>query len=460
MLENLSVQEIVSHILSKKISPEEVADYYLNRIRKLNPVLNAIVSLKDEDLIKDEVKHIKQKDKDVKALLFGLPLAIKDLTDAEGLPTTYGLKKFKNNLPLKNSIMVDRLIGHGAIIIGKTNTPELGLGSHTTNKLFGTTSNIFDHTKTAGGSSGGAASAVGDSLLPFADGSDMMGSCRNPAAYSNLYGFRPTPGLIPEYRIMKIDKQLPLLSTPGCLARTPDDMALFLDAVCGKHPLDPFSLDPQSSFRKDSVDDLSTIKIGWLSDMNGSYKFEEGIMDLCEKKLNDLDKAQMHISTTGTEINTNMLWDSWTTLRAKNIFNYLKEMNLEINEELGLPVRWEYAKGRGLKSEDIHRSLGQRHECRMIVEKLFKQYDFLAIPSAQVFPFDKDIEYPDQISNFSLDTYHRWMEVVILPSLLGLPTISVPVGFNKNGLPMGMQIIGKKGDDLKVISFAKKYENI
>ena len=460
MLENLSVQEIVSHILSKKISPEEVADYYLNRIRKLNPVLNAIVSLKDEDLIKDEVKHIKQKDKDVKALLFGLPLAIKDLTDAEGLPTTYGLKKFKNNLPSKNSIMVDRLISHGAIIIGKTNTPELGLGSHTTNKLFGTTSNIFDHTKTAGGSSGGAASAVGDSLLPFADGSDMMGSCRNPAAYSNLYGFRPTPGLIPEYRIMKIDKQLPLLSTPGCLARTPDDMALFLDAVCGKHPLDPFSLDPQSSFRKDRDDDLSKINIGWLSDMNGSYKFEEGIMDLCEKKLNDLDKAQMHISTTGTEINTNMLWDSWTTLRAKNIFDYLKEMNLEVNEELGLPVRWEYAKGRGLKSEDIQRSLAQRHECNIIVEKLFKQYDFLAIPSAQVFPFNKEIEYPDQISNFSLDTYHRWMEVVILPSLLGLPTISVPVGFNKNGLPMGMQIIGKKGDDLKVISFAKKYENI
>ena len=460
MLENLSVQEIVLHILSKKISPEEVADYYLNRIRKLNPVLNAIVSLKDEDLIKDEVKHIKQKDKDVKALLFGLPLAIKDLTDAECLPTTYGLKKFKNNLPSKNSIMVDRLISHGAIIIGKTNTPELGLGSHTTNKLFGTTSNIFDHTKTAGGSSGGAASAVGDSLLPFADGSDMMGSCRNPAAYSNLYGFRPTPGLIPEYRIMKIDKQLPLLSTPGCLARTPDDMALFLDAVCGKHPLDPFSLDPQSSFRKDRDDDLSKINIGWLSDMNGSYKFEEGIMDLCEKKLNDLDKAQMHISTTGTEINTNMLWDSWTTLRAKNIFNYLKEMNLEINEELGLPVRWEYAKGRGLKSEDIHRSLAQRHECNIIIEKLFKQYDFLAIPSAQVFPFNKEIEYPDQISNFSLDTYHRWMEVVILPSLLGLPTISVPVGFNKNGLPMGMQIIGKKGDDLKVISFAKKYENI
>ena len=460
MLESLTVQDIVSHILSKKISSEEVVDYYLYRIKKLNPTLNAIVSLKDEDLIKDEVKHLEQKDEDTRALLFGLPMAIKDLTDAEGLPTTYGLKKFENNLPSKNSIMVDRLISHGAIIIGKTNTPELGLGSHTTNKLFGSTSNIFDHTKTAGGSSGGAASAVGDSLLPFADGSDMMGSCRNPAAYSNLYGFRPTPGLIPEYRIMKIDKQFPLLSTPGCLSRTPDDMALFLDAVCGKHPLDPFSIDPKFSFRKESDHDFSEIKIGWLSNMNGSYKFEAGIMDLCEIKLNELDKTQMHVSSLVSDINTNMLWDSWTKLRAKNIFDYLKEMKLEMNEELGLPVRWEYEKGRGLKSKDIETSLDQRNECSIVVEKLFMKYDFLAIPSAQVFPFDKSLEYPDQIAGYSMDTYHRWMEVVILASLLGLPTMSVPIGFNKHGLPMGMQIIGKQGEDLKVVSFAKNYHHI
>ena len=460
MLESLSVQDIVSNILSKKIKAEEVTEFYLNRIKKLNPILNAIVSLKDEDLIKDEVKHLKQSNKNTQSLLFGLPMAIKDLTDAEGLPTTYGLEKYNNNLPSKNSIMVDRLIKHGAIIIGKTNTPELGLGSHTTNKLFGPTSNIFDHTKTAGGSSGGAASAVGDSLLPFADGSDMMGSCRNPAAYSNLYGFRPTPGLIPEYRIMKIDKQFPLLSTPGCLTRTPDDMALFLDAVSGKHPLDPFSIDAEFSFRKESDHDFSEIKIGWLSNMNESYKFEAGIMDLCEKKLNELDKTQMHVSSLVSDINTNMLWDSWTTLRAKNIFDYLTEMKLEMNEELGLPVRWEYEKGRGLKSKDIETSLDQRNECNIVVEKLFMKYDFLAIPSAQVFPFDKSLEYPDQIAGYSMDTYHRWMEVVILASLLGLPTMSVPIGFNEHGLPMGMQIIGKQGDDLKVMSFAKRYHRI
>jgi len=460
MLENLSVQEIVSRITSKQINTKEVSEYYLNRIQKLNPMLNAIVSLKDEEKIKDEAKDLKLNTIEGEKLLFGLPMAIKDLTDAVGLPTTFGLRKYKNNLPLKNSIMVDRLISQGAIIIGKTNTPELGLGSHTTNKLFGPTSNIFDHTKTAGGSSGGAASAVGASLLPFADGSDMMGSCRNPAAYSNLYGFRPTPGLIPEYRVMEIDTQFPLLSTPGCLTRTPEDMALFLDAVSGKHPSDPFSIDLVSSFRNNNDHDFSHINIGWLSDMSGAYKYEEGILDLCETALNDLNKNELHVSTPKLDINAAVLWDSWTTLRSKNIFDYLTVMNLEINEELGLPVRWEFEKGRSVEPDDLELALDQRKKCEHIVEELFLQYDFLAIPSAQVFPFDKELEFPKQISGFDLDTYHRWMEVVCLPSLLGLPTISVPVGFNRDGLPMGMQIIGRKRDDLRVVAFAKTYEDI
>jgi len=462
MLEKLSAEEIVSHIISKQITAEEVIEHYLNRINRFNDSLNAIVSLKDEEIIRDEAKRLKQNNKDSDKLLFGLPMAIKDLTDVEGLPTTYGLTEYRNNFPLKNSIIVDRLIDQGTIIIGKTNTPELGLGSHTTNKLFGPTANIFDQTKTAGGSSGGAATAVGASLVPFADGSDMMGSCRNPAAYTNLYGFRATPGLIPEYRNMKIDKQFPLLTTPGCLTRSPAEMALLLDAIAGKHSSDPFSFDPQSSFREHQIndDDFSKLKIGWLSNMDGAYKFEDGIIDLCETALDDLDKTELQVAHLKSEINSTILWDSWTTLRSKNIFNYLNEMKLDMHEELGLPVRWEYEKGSGITSNDIQISLGQRSECKNIVEKLFMNFDFLVMPSAQVFPFDKELKYPEEISEYKLDTYHRWMEVVTLASLLGLPTISVPVGFNKNGLPMGMQIIGKKGDDLRVVSFAKKYEEI
>jgi len=200
MLEDLSAEKIVSQILLKQITVEEVVTHFLERINKFNDSLKAIVSLKDEKIIREEAKNkkLQKLNEYQEKLLFGLPLAVKDLFDVKGLPTSYGLPEFKNNLATKNSIIVERLINHGAIIIGKTNTPELGVGSHTTNKLFGVTANAYDTTKSAGGSSGGAASAVAASLVPFADGSDMMGSCRNPAAYANLYGFRPTPGLIPE----------------------------------------------------------------------------------------------------------------------------------------------------------------------------------------------------------------------------------------------------------------------
>ena len=194
--------------------------------------------------------------------------------------------------------------------------------------------------------------------------------------------------------------------------------------------------------------------------MGGAYKFEDGIIDLCESALDDLDQTELQVAHLKSEINPTSLWDSWTTLRSKNIFDYLNEMNVVIQEELGLPIRWEYEKGRGATSDDIELSLDQRSECKNVVEHLFMNFDFLVMPSAQVFPFDKELKYPEEISGYNLNTYHRWMEVVTLSSLLGLPTISVPVGFNKNGLPMGMQIIGKKGDDLRVVSFAKKYEEI
>jgi len=464
LLKDLPVERIVSHIISNEITVEEVVEYYLERINKFNHSLNAIVSLKNEEKIREEARNKNpNKTKEGKEmLLFGLPLAVKDLVDIKGFPTSYGLPELKNNIATQNSIMVNRLLNHGAIIIGKTNTPEFGVGSHTTNKLFGVTTNVFDSTKSAGGSSGGAASAVAASMVPFADGSDMMGSCRNPAAYANLYGFRPTPGLIPEERNIETDRKFPLLSTLGCLAKTPNDMALFLDVVSGEDSKDPFSFNASSSFREYRIndDEFFNLKLGWLSDINECYKFEPEIIDMCEKVLHNLEKVKIQVFHSKSQISTADLWNSWTTLRAKNIFDNLNEMNLQNPKELGFPVTWEYQKGREVKSDDVDLALSQRKECMHKVDELFNNLDFLVMPSAQIFPFKKELKYPKEICGNSLDTYHRWMEIVILVSLLGLPSISVPVGFNKKGLPMGMQIIGKRGDDLKVVSFAKKYEEI
>ena len=461
MLENKSVKEIITIIHKKEISVKEVVNYYLDRIKKYNPSLNAIVSMKDE---KEIIKDADQKDKnfDKNKPLFGLPLASKDLLDVVDFPTTYGFPGYKNNFPEKNSLIVDRQLNAGAIIIGKTNTAEFGVGAHTANRLFGITPNIYDSSKSSGGSSGGAGVAVAADLLPFADGTDMMGSCRTPAAYANVYGFRPTPGLIPDYRINYKKNYIPIISTPGCLARTPDDMSILLDEIVGKDNSDPISFSLPSSFKDTKINDhdLTNIKIGWLSDMNNKYQYDTEIIEMCNKKLISLEKNKIKVENLKPKIDAYKLWDCWTTLRAKNIYKDMVAMNIKDINQMTSQAIWEYNKGIKLKEDDVLLALNMREELLNDLNKIFDNYDFLALPSQQDFPFDKNLKNPEKINNQEMDTYHRWIEVHILASLFYLPSISVPIGFNKNGFSIGIQIIGKQSEDLKVLAFAKKYEKI
>ena len=460
MLENQKVSEIIKSIQSKKISVKEVIEFYIGRIEKYNPKLNAIVLLKETEKILEEAKK-KDNQIDKNKPLFGLPLAIKDLSDVVGFQTTYGFEGYKDYFPKKNSLFVDKLIENGAIIIGKTNTAELGIGGHTTNRLFGPTSNVYDLSKSAGGSSGGASSAVAAQLVPFADGTDQMGSCRNPAAFSNLYGYRPTPGVIASSRSDN-QKNIPILTTPGFLSRTPDEMTIILDSVTGKNISDPYSFDLKNSFESFQLTDteFKNIKIGWLSDMNGNYKFENDILEICENKLKKLNEYKLKIDFLKPNINSHNLWDTWLTLRSKSIFMDIASMNIKDINNTTYQAIWEYNRGKTIKENDIDTALEKRKRFINDINQIFKNYDFLALPSSQVFPFDKDLNYPEKINNFILDTYHKWIEVFILSSLLELPTITMPIGFNKNNMPIGIQIIGKKNDDLKVLAFAKKYEQI
>ena len=458
MLNNQSVKEIQKSIYSRQISIKEVVEYYLDKIEKLNPSLNAIVLQKDRKLI---IKEAIEKDKarEVDKPLNGLPIAVKDLTDVVGFKTTYGYPGSKDNEPKKNSLFVNRLINKGAIIIGKTNTAELGVGGHTINRLFGPTSNVYDLSKSAAGSSGGASSAVAAGLLPFADGTDQMGSCRGPAAYANIYGFRPTPGLISADRSGQ-NLDLPILTTPGCFARNPNDMSILLDEIVGSDSLDKISFDLNGSFKNQIISDkeFSAFKIGWLSNMNGEYNIEKEILDICEIKLRKLEKINIKVEELKPKINNDYLWKSWTTLRAKSIYEDTLAMNISDINSMTYQAIWEFNKGKEIKSRDLVLALDQRQQCLNQINLIFKNFDFLALPSAQVFPFDKNLQFPKEINNIKLDTYHRWLEIFILSSLLELPTITIPVGFNKDGMPMGMQIIGRNKDDLKLFSFAIKYE--
>ena len=458
MLENQTVEEIQKNIKNREISIKEVIEYYLNKIEKLNPNLNAIILQKDRELLlKDAIEkdNIRETDKP----LNGLPLAIKDLTDVVGFKTTYGYPGSKNNQPKKNSLFVNRLIDKGAIIIGKTNTAELGVGGHTINRLFGATSNAYDLTKSAAGSSGGASSAVAAGLLPFADGTDQMGSCRGPAAYANIYGFRPTPGLISADRIGQ-NFDLPILTTPGCFARNPNDMSILLDAIVGSDSLDKLSFDLKGSFKSQNISekDFSSFKIGWLSNMNGNYNIEKDILEICENKLKDLEKMNLKVENLNPKINTDILWKSWITLRSKSIYEDTLNMNISDISSMTFQAIWEFNKGKEIKSEDLQLAIDQKQKCLNQTNIIFESFDFLALPSAQIFPFDKNLQFPKKINDIELDTYHRWLEVFILSSLLELPTITIPAGFNKDGMPMGIQLIGKNKDDLRLFSFAIKYE--
>ena len=461
MLENKSVKEIISIIHKKEVSVKEVVSFYLDRIKKFNPSLNAIVSIKNEGEI---IKEAKNKDEyfDKNKTLFGLPLASKDLLDVVGFPTTYGFPGYKDYFPEKNSLIVDRQIDAGCIMIGKTNTAELGVGAHTANRLFGITPNIYGNTQSSGGSSGGAGVAVAAELLPFADGTDMMGSCRTPAAYANVYGFRPTPGLLPDYRTNLKKKNLPIISTPGCLARTPEDMSILLDVIVGQHKEDPISFSLNSSFRETNLSDqdFSKIKIGWLSNMNDNYQYDLELIEICNKKLKSLEKNKIIIEYLKPKLDVHKLWNCWGTLRAKSIYEDIITMNIKDINEMTSQAIWEHNKGIKLNEEDVKLALNSRIELSNDVNNLFGNFDFLALPSQQAFPFDKNLKYPEKINDSPMDTYHRWIEIHIFASLFYLPSISIPIGFNNDGYPIGIQIIGKQGEDLKVLSFAKKYEEI
>ena len=465
MLENKSVKEIISLIKTKEASIKEVVIFYLERIKKYNPSLNAIVSIKEEEQIINEAKHKDEKFDESKPL-FGLPLASKDLLDVVGFPTTCGFPGYKDYFPKKNSIIVDRQIDAGGIMIGKTNTAELGVGAHTANRLFGITPNVYGNTQSSGGSSGGAGVAVAAELLPFADGTDMMGSCRTPAAYANVYGFRPTPGLLPDYRTNDKKKNLPIISTPGCLARTPDDMAILLDVIAGEHKEDPISFSLKNSFKDTNISDqeFSKIKIGWLSDMNGNYQYDPDLVEMCNKQLNSLEKNKVVIEHLKPNVDAHKLWNCWGSLRAKSIYEDINEeiiaMNIKDVNQMTPQALWEYNKGIKLTEDDVKLALNSRIELSNDVNSLFGSFDFLALPSQQSFPFDKNLRNPEKINDQIMDTYHRWIEIHLFASLFYLPSISLPIGFNKDGFPIGIQIIAKTKEDLKVMSFAKKYEEI
>ena len=449
-----SASDLSRMIAAKQIAPSEVMADHLARINAVNPAVNAIISLRDPDDLMREARLAD--DAPQSGWLHGLPLAVKDLLATKGLRTTYGSPLFADHVPDADDLLVARMRAAGAIIIGKTNTPEWGHGSHSFNPVHGVTRNPYDITRTAGGSSGGAAAALAARMVPLADGSDMMGSLRNPAAFCNVYGFRPTWGLVPGDAVG--DTYLGTLATEGPMARSVEDIARFLGVMAGENPQVPFGRTAEPYADRLSLD-LRGKRIGWLGDWGGAYSVEAGITDLCEAALRVFEDQGAIVEPLAAPFPAADLWQSWITLRAMLNAGAKRDLYADpVKRTLLKPeTQWEVEQGLTLSAAAVHAASVIRSQWYACAAKLFRTYDALVLPSAQVWPFPADWRWPKVINGRVMDTYHRWMEVVIPVSLAGLPALALPAGFGANGLPMGLQLFGPAGADARILAMGQAY---
>jgi amidase len=361
-----------------------------------------------------------------------------------------------------DALFVQRMKAAGAIVIGKTNTPEFGLGSHTFNSVFGTTRNAWDPARTAGGSSGGAAVAVALGLLPVADGSDVGGSLRNPAAFNNVVGFRPSRGRVPA--VPAEDVFFQQLSTEGPIGRTADDVARLLATMAGWDDRAPLSLaeplpDPQSA---DPIGCEPGTRIGWLGSIWPDLPLEPGIRELCEAALRKLQEAGFAVEPCTLDVPRERSWTAFLHLRQLLTGGKLGVLYAQpaLRAQMKPEAQWEVEQSFQLNAAQLYQASVARTAVYQAFRRLFERYDYVVAPTAQVFPFDAGIHWPREIAGVQMDTYHRWMEIVTPFTLAGLPVASVPVGFGTGGLPMGMQIAGPARADLRVLALARAWERV
>jgi amidase len=449
------------HIHTRTVSCREVMHAYLARIDAVNPTYNAIVSLQPAEAL---LRQADERDAQLArgesmGWMHGMPQAIKDMANVAGLPTTLGSPLMQGFVAKEDGLMAARMKAAGCVVVGKTNTPEFGLGSHTFNEVFGVTRNAYDPSRSAGGSSGGAAVALAQRLLPVADGSDFMGSLRNPAGWNNVFGFRPSQSRVP--MAPAADVWVSQLGTEGPMGRTVRDVAKLLVVQAGRSDLAPLSIANNDHWTwTEGQFDLKGVRIGWLGDLGGHLAFEDGILDVCRSALGRLADGGAGVDNVAPAFAPDQVWDAWLVWRrvlvAARIAPFVTNPK---NRELIKPeALWEYDQAQGLPATKFLAASTQRTTFYQQMLAMLQTHEVLALPVAQVWPFDAALRWPEAIQGRAMDTYHRWMEVVIYATFAGLPCISVPAGFSAAGLPMGVQLIGRPQADARLLQVAAAYE--
>ncbi len=453
-LTELSARELSGMLAEGDVSAVELMRATLDRIAEVNGKLNAVVSLRDEESLMKEADAADGKPRS--GWLHGIPMAVKDLVLTRGIRTTMGSPVFADFVPESDDLLAARLRADGAILVGKTNTPEFGLGSNTFNPVHGTTLNAYDTSRSCGGSSGGAAVALAAGMMSLADGSDMMGSLRNPAAWNNVYGMRPSFGLVPDEP--QGDLFLHPLATLGPMARDPLDLARLLQTLAGPDPRQPWGRDFDAAMIQ-AVPDIRGRKIGWLGDWGGAYAYENGISEICETALETFEELGAVVEPLPPPHPREAIWESWTTLRSWAVAARLESVwnDPECRGRLKEEALWEIERGMAFSATEVHRASVAASIWFRRCAELFSSYDALVLPSAQVWPFPADWSWPKEVAGHLMDTYHRWMEVTVPVSLIGLPAVALPAGFGGHGLPMGIQVFGPRGGDVEILRLAQAY---
>lgn len=450
----LSAAEMTRKIRAKELSSVEIMSAHLDQIARVNSKVNAIVTLvADQAMERARYADTAWARGQWLGPLHGLPVVHKDLHDTAGIRTTYGSPIYKEHVPTHDALIVERMKKAGAITLGKTNTPEFGAGSQTFNAVFGATHNPYDLTKTCGGSSGGAAVALASGMAPLADGSDMGGSLRNPASFCNVVGLRTAAGRVP---IWPSVSAWSTLSVAGPMARSVADAALLLSAIAGPDDRSPIALqEPGSVFARPLQRDFKGTRIAWVIELSGVV-FDKRVTQVVNSQRATFESLGCIVENVKLD-----LADADEVFRVLRAWSFDMQHGDKLKQHRGLlkdTVIQEIESGQRLTGPQVARAEMKRTELYQRMRVFMEAHEFVVLPVSQVPPFDVNQQYVTEIEGKKMASYIDWMKSCYFISVLGNPAISVPAGFSADGLPIGLQIVGRNRQEWSVLQLAHAFE--
>jgi amidase len=451
----LTATELAERVRRRELSCVEVLEAHLRQIERVNPTVNAIVTLAAERAL-DEARAADARTAagEETGPLHGLPIAHKDTHATAGIRTTYGSRLLAENVPTSDELIVERLRRAGAITIGKTNVPEFAAGSHTFNEIFGTTLNPYDLGRSAGGSSGGAAAALACRMQPLAEGSDMGGSLRNPASFCNVVGLRPSLGLVPTH-----PAPLPwsTLAVQGPMARTVADVGLMLSVLAGADPRAPLGAAAGPfDFLSPGTTDLRGLRVAWSVDLGGQVPVDPAVVEVVERQVPLFEELGCTVEEACPDLRG--ADDAFRVLRAWQFDLQLGDTHRRHPGALRATLAQNVDAGEALSGRDVARAAQVQGEIFHRTRRFFEEYDVLLLPVSQVPPFPAAEEYPTVVAGHRQRDYLDWMRSAYLVSVTGSPALSVPAGFTPDGLPVGLQVVGPHRGDASVLRVGRAFE--